>query len=87
MMSMGAVDPDDKLDRRKAKQVMRRAARMLGPSVATSCPSTRARPPVAGMSATSDRLSVNVWSSSCAIHPARSSQLHCVQYRIVTRGL
>ncbi len=31
MMSMGAVDADDKLDRQQAKQVLRRAARMLKP--------------------------------------------------------
>ncbi len=31
MMSMGAVDADDKLDRDQAKQVMRRAVRMLRP--------------------------------------------------------
>jgi hypothetical protein len=43
-------------------------------------------PPVPGISATSPRLSVKVWSNSCAIQPARSSQLHCVQYRIVIRG-
>ena len=31
MMSMGAVDADDKLDRQQAKQVLRRAAQMLKP--------------------------------------------------------
>ena len=31
MMSMGAVDADDKLDRQQAKQVLRRAAHMLKP--------------------------------------------------------
>ena len=31
MISMGAVDEDDKLDREQAKQVLRRAARMLRP--------------------------------------------------------
>lgn len=35
--------------------------------------------PVPGTSATSPRAVPKVFSISCAIHPARSSHLHCVQ--------
>src|SRR4051795_12605270 len=54
----------------------------------TVSPSTRTSktPPVPGTSATSPRSAGNVVSSSCAIQPARSSQRHCVQYSISTRG-
>src|ERR1700722_11642872 len=43
-------------------------------------------PPVPGCSDTSPRSVPNVERSSCAIHAARNSQWHCVQYRIAILG-
>src|SRR3954454_22589814 len=47
---------------------------------------TSKTPPEPGTRATSPRSAGNVVSSSCAIQPARSSQRHCVQNSISTRG-
>src|SRR5437899_5928390 len=51
-------------------------------------PSTRTSktPPLPGSNATSPRSAANVVNNSWAIHAARNSHRHCVQYSISTRG-
>src|SRR5262249_29160025 len=54
---------------------------MVSPSTRTS-----KTPPLPGCSATSPRSAANVVNNSSAIHAARNSHRHCVQYSISTRG-
>src|SRR5262249_25231033 len=54
---------------------------MVSPSTRTS-----KTPPLPGCNATSPRSAAKVVNNSWAIHAARNSHQHCVQYSISTRG-